>query len=427
MKRLLLLIALAVFTAASYAAGPALRVDAAADAQSPQNYNHYLALSMCQSVLNVYEGIMSIEDFKAAYPKIEQKGIRFKTALCPIGPEPKTLYLRPYEFAAALNLRELTDFFIQKRVPVYPDFLTGIPLDIWLGDYYPTAATALYRASLNDARHIQILDDKFDYSQLMSGGTQILLMGENHAGNHIDGALEVIAGLRDAGLTHFASEFLHKMQQDDIEKYRQSGKLRHVQLVKRFELNMDVDNKACLNAAGCKVKTIALEENKIRIGVDEQNPKKAKRIFSRLFFYYPDEFEKISNQLQNEFTFTQRNQDWALTIDTAIKDNKTAKLLGYMGRRHSRDVADSQDNTVTSILRKKGYKVKNMDIVGGHRGFLGSSRMFKWLPKQILDVPFIYIVPAELVDYIGVDYILHLPAEDGPRGADIQEYLTSLL
>ncbi|MDR1123220.1 MAG: TraB/GumN family protein, partial [Elusimicrobiota bacterium] len=401
---------------------------------------------ICAMIINHSQKLLPFENFKVIYEKSGFDSEELDASFC-IANKDSGIVLKPHELAAVLNDKVLAAFFKEQKIKITKDFLLNIPLDLWAPDYYTTKKSQILINAIHDPKYLKIIDSNFDYSILMPEGTQILFVGEVHYGGYYKAAVDLINGLKcNPGLTHFASEFLLEMQQDDIDAFRKTNNVCKIKMTPRLLTSgkgrkilggLNRINTACLGALGCDIDIAPLERTETIIDQKEEDHKKAKKEYIKMYdakkrsaLEKEQRNLKIININLNLIApsgIKKRNLDWAEVMDKQLKQDKSAKAFAYMGKGHSVGFNEKFFNipistSVPELMKKKGYNVRILSISGGHMALLPDAFMFKTF--NLKDKYFLFIVPEELRKDMGMDYIVHLPTT-GAQEAGLKKWLKS--
>ena len=392
---------------------------------------------LCDMVIDNAKGNLPAENFKVIWRRGNFTPEDLSDSFCYVN---KLKYnFRPHELAALLDLRQLTAFFTSLRAPMVNDSFFNIPLDIWAAAYYRTDRAEDFFAIAKNPANIIYIDEDTDFSLFMPKGTQVMLLGEAHHARYYKTAQKIIKSLKcSPGLTHFASEFLLEMQEDDIAEFRRTGNSCKIKLptttrasskeaLKAFK-GMNDTNMACLTAAGCDTEFIPLERTSRILGYDEEDNKKAKREYLRMLSRPPASKKEKEARLLQIISFLERNSsvsgvgarnyEWADLISDVLEKDSYAKIFAYMGKAHSigtTQMIEEQVPALADILRRNGFKVKTVSLSGGSYDLLADSFVFRSLGLH--NKHFIFKVPQELKGYFNVDFIVHIPSSGSQEKA----------
>lgn len=398
---------------------------------------------ICDMVADYAKGRLPLENFKVIWRAAGFETEDLYHSVCKV--KKLKMDFRPHELAALLDLRQLTYFFTSLRAPMAEDLNLGIPLDIWAAGYYPTGIADDFLHYLKNPANIIYIDANTDFSLFMPKGTQVVLLGEAHHAGYYKTAKEIIKSLKcKPGLTHFASEFLMEMQSEDIEEFRRTGDVCKIKLPSSVLMTrggtkvlkgFNDTNMACLSAAGCDIEYLPLEKTSRILGYEEDDAKAAKKELMGLLKNMPRSKKQQESHLLKLVGFRERNitvsgvegrnYEWADPISSILANNPSAKIFAYMGKGHSSGMFANKEaggDSLSDILKKRGFKVQTVSLAGGSYDLLADSFVFRaaGLHKKY----FIFKIPGEFKRYFNADFIVHI-SSTGAQEKTLKNWLSS--
>ncbi|MGB2579309.1 hypothetical protein AAIR98_001228 [Elusimicrobium simillimum] len=368
---------------------------------------------ICDMVKNYHKGTLSLEKFKILYKKAKQK---YESYFCTN--DDAAIHFSPLELAMILGHKELAHYM--QSTSSMPDYYALADFKAPQG-IFETEEKTRWLAYLQDPKYIRFIDKNFDYSILMPFDTEVLVVGEYHYGQYYKEVTRIAKSLQcKGGLTHFASEFLLEMQEEDIAKFKETGNDCYLNIEEDYTTGRDDVNRYCLNALFCDINILPLERNKDLLGRDYKDSKAAKKKLRDLQTKKAPETEIIAfDQRLDRSNVTTRNFSWTELITKTLKTANKPRMLAYMGKGHSH-FNIPEDFNVGPLLIKEGVKAKSVSIVGEHFAMAPDSLYFRHFGLE--NKHFVFFVPKEFREMTGTDYFIHLPT-NGKQEKKLKKYI----
>ena len=222
-----------------------------------------------------------------------------------------------------------------------------------------------------------VMDQHFNYADVMDGNTDVLLIGETHSDSIPEGDVNLI--LQNlvqgrTGITHVGSEFILSSEQPALDKFAR-GEINYAQLRKAISL----DHRAFLAVIGKRYNLRVL-------GLD-----------------LPKARENVAWAMSPN-GLNERNLAWLQIIKQARNKQPKSKFVIYGGADHTKKYS-RVIKTMPQLLEANGFKTKTIEFVND------KDPLWKQIPvEKSYDV--FFIIPNSLKKAVGADYVVYTNPQD---------------